>query len=315
MAFVFSKSTPLTGYVAMYEFKELLKSAGWVVKSSGTGTSGAGSGVYDAAADAVTTSELMSNPKAWFRIQSPDTLREYTFQTVSVATDWRVKYSFAAKFIGGAPAAGITPSATDEYIIWGTGTDAAPSANTFFTTNNTYRWNVCADNASPYGFWAGAFRVGIVNTTTQMLIDEPLTATHPSDAHTHLIIMNNVGMTRNYLYLDALSASTCINISTIPSAAPTTVVHYPAASLQSVSHTLFPNGMTTNPIDGKDEICPITYSRRSALANSSWKGIGTLMKWTGIPRSIGSTLSVLSTSDRMIYGDVSFPWDGTTPSI
>jgi hypothetical protein len=313
MAFVFSKSTPLTGYVAMYEFKELLKSAGWVVKSSGTGTAGS----VNLTADMISSSALMSGAKAWFRIQSPDTLREYTFQTVSVATDWRVKYSFAAKFIASVPTKDVTPSATDEFVLLGTGTDAAPSANTFFTTDNIYRWNVCADNASPYGFWAGAFTNGGA-TVVGVLIDEPLTATHPSDAHTHLIIMRAAGwgdLTSAYVAIANSQLSAYYNESTVPAATPTTMVHFSGLYPCSQGGTIFPNTIATNPIDSKDESMPICYARSALLTSPCWKGIGTLMRWNGTSRSIGSTLTISSAKDRIVYNHVNLPWDGSVPTV
>jgi hypothetical protein len=39
------------------------------------------------------------------------------------------------------------------------------------------------------------------------------------------------------------------------------------------------------------------------------------MRWTGISRAAGDTLSVSGTRDRIIYGAISLPWDGTVPTV
>ena len=141
----------------MYTFKELLKTAGWTVPSSSDGTT------YNSSGDQITSGASgaggLANNSAWFRLRDPGGVKEITIQRGTLNTYYRIKYSFLAKFSGGSPSATQTPSATDEFLMLGTGTDAAPGYTATLGTDGTYRYNVATDNASPYGFWAGALYV------------------------------------------------------------------------------------------------------------------------------------------------------------
>jgi len=125
--------TPATGAAAIFSLKQLLVSAGWVVKSSSNGTT------YNSTGDQITLSTSLAATNAWFRIQDPGTQREFTFQRTTTNLLWRVKFSESAKFTGGTPGITQTPSATDEGVILGSGTDAAPTGVALFNTDNTYK--------------------------------------------------------------------------------------------------------------------------------------------------------------------------------
>jgi hypothetical protein len=136
--------------------KEVLKSTGWTVPASSDGTT------YNAAGDEITTGGSgaggLANNRAWFRIQDPDGGREFTFQRVNATTNgqWRVKYSALDRFTGGSPAATVTPSATDEAVLFGAGTDASPTTSTalFNTDGNIGRWHIITwDEANARGVW------------------------------------------------------------------------------------------------------------------------------------------------------------------
>jgi hypothetical protein len=134
-----------------YYLKETLKQAGWVVKSSSDATT------YNSTGDQITQPSTgaggIANNNSWWRIQSPAgaSSKEFTFQYNT--GQWRVKFSHSAGFSGGSPSASQTPSATDEQLLLGAGTDAAPTFATFFSTNGTYKLHIGADNAAPYGFY------------------------------------------------------------------------------------------------------------------------------------------------------------------
>ena len=68
----------------------------------------------------------MANTSAWFRISNPDGV-EYVCQRGINNLQWRVKVSPTVGFTGGSPGATQVPSATDEGIVLGGGTDASPS--------------------------------------------------------------------------------------------------------------------------------------------------------------------------------------------
>ena len=90
---------------------------------------------------------------------------------------------------------------------------------------------------------------------------------------------------------------------------------FPALRYQSVSAQVYPVFGSTNPISTKDEAFPIVYARRGVIANPGYKGVGFMMKWLGVSRTTGDTLTVDSTRDRIVFGDVSFPWQGTVPTV
>src|SRR3990172_4710338 len=126
MGYAWNHSSPATGAVAMYDLKELLKAQGWSVVMSGDGLA-----VYSAVGDVITGGGVgangMANTRAWFRITDPAGVKELTIQRGTLNYTYRIKFSYAAKFTGGAPDPDQTPSATDEVIVEGGGTDAAPS--------------------------------------------------------------------------------------------------------------------------------------------------------------------------------------------
>jgi hypothetical protein len=177
---------PSTGSWATYYIKEALKQAGWVVKSSSDGTT------YNASADQITTGNSgangMANASAWFRIQSPAGAggREFTFQR-STNLNWRVKFSHADGFTGGAPAATVTPSATDEQIILGGGTDAAPTYAGFYYTDATYFIHIGTDNAAPYGFYCAMLRHNV--TDLYMFAHIPLEGYSSADVAPYIITL------------------------------------------------------------------------------------------------------------------------------
>ncbi len=157
-------TTPANGASAMLRFQQGLTTAAWVCESSGTGSSGAGSGVYNSSGNSCTTAALIANPAAWTRWRSGDGLREMTIQcSGTIGTgDWKYRWKYSAPsstgtlvgFTGGAPAAGVTPTATNEEIRYGGGTDASPTyAAVFNAMNGTYRlWIVCFDSGLNYSW-------------------------------------------------------------------------------------------------------------------------------------------------------------------
>lgn len=319
MAFVWNKTTPATGAVAMYELKELLKSAGWSVLSSSDGTT------YNAAGDQISSGASgangMANNSAWFRIRSPAGAGSvsFTFQRGTTNLAWRIKRSRAAGFTGGSPGATQTPSATDEGTMLGGGTDAAPTFNNLFTTDGTYRWNGGADNASPYGWWCASFSTG-GSAPVCTLIHDPLTGTEPTDADQAafwMAISGQNALTVATITSEAQTATTRAIWSQPISAAPVGYAFWSGAVIYNNANARLyaPGGLPTNPITTKDEVFPIIFVRSSLIANPGYKGVSTMVRWTGTTRTTGDTLTVSSSRDRIIYGDVSLPWDGSVPSI
>lgn len=317
MAYTFSKTTPTSGAVALYDFKTQLKSAGWSVKSSGDATTFNSTG--DQIASGASGATGLANTNAWFRIQSPDGYGEFTFQRGGTNLLWRIKYSRANHFTGGSPSATRTPSATDELILHGGGTDASPTYTTVFAADGSYRWNVGTETSSPYTFWACSIPTGGGASLTTIIQDYFLAA-EPTDGNLYLIITCAAvnGLTTGATNINGQGrglGSTVRTVTSLAAVTPTTAIDVAAMSYNSGATTIYPDAGVTNPISGKDEVFPILWARGSSVANPGYKGIGYMVKWVGLNRSAGDTLTINSTRDRIIIGSVSLPWDGSVPTI
>lgn len=177
--------TPTTGAEAMFELKNVLTGSGWTVVSSSDGTT-------LSSGDAVTSTSL-ANTRAWFLIQEPTGIggRQWCFQRTTANTTWRVKISPNAGFSGGTPNSGSVPSATDQAVVVGSGTDASPTGGQLFGTDGTYKFHIIADNTAigpagnqAYGFWAFSNLIGNTNVYANiatLLMQEPLAVgTYPA---------------------------------------------------------------------------------------------------------------------------------------
>jgi len=121
----------------MFDFKEFAKSLGWTVPRSSDGAT------YNSSGDQITTggggAGGMANNNAWFELRCPGGLRSLMIQRTTGNTLWRIKYSAAgAGFTGGTPTATRTPTATDEAVVRGGGTDAAPTGYALHAGDGTY---------------------------------------------------------------------------------------------------------------------------------------------------------------------------------
>lgn len=318
MAFTFSKTTPATGAAAMYDFKQQLKvGSSWTVQSSSDGTT------YNAGGDQITGGGAgangFANNNAWVRLRSPAGAggAEFIIQRGTSNPSWRMKYSMTAGFTGGSPSATQVPSATDEVIIWGGGSDASPTFGSLFGTDGTYRWNVGSDGASPYGFWGGAFPTG-GGTPNAGIVYDPLTQTTAGDGHLYAIYVSASPFQGTTISTESMSPTANQLWSSVPAASPVAAdwTNFCGMYLSvAVSTAVAPNGLPTNPLTTKDEVLPIVIARRGALSTPGYKGVLSLMKWTGLTRTTGDTLTVSGTRDRIIYKDVSLPWDGSVPSV
>jgi hypothetical protein len=308
-------NTPATCAVAMFTLKTLLKAAGWTVPKSSDGS------VYNASGDQISTGGSgaggMDNAKAWFVIQMPGCNRSFCFQRqnstgANSSYQWRVKYSATGGFSGGSPAILVTPSATDEKVLFGSGTDASPNFSSFFnqTTDGAFRYNAFADDTAPYGFAAWNW----TNTTGangHALALDPVANADSSDTDPYIIHASN--------NTDAWQRARFINNTTGQMAA------WIGASFRSFLDSTALNGSccpeytgwgygVVNPWSGKDDILPImVYSNPG-----SWKGILTLPRAVNVPgRVAGDLFTVVSTGDWVVVSPtITLPWpSGTTPTI
>lgn len=318
MAFVFSKTTPLTGPIAMYEFKTLLKAQGWTVPRSSDGTT------YNAAADIIVSGAAgaggLANANAWFILRDPAGVAEISVQRMT-NTVWRIKWSRSARFTGGSPGATQTPSAADEYIVFGAGTDAAPSGGSILSTDGLYRWYGAADSAAPYGWWFGAW-LSAAGTPATAFVYDPVVPANNTDSNQYIFYLSGAAgggqvftaTTSNGLQSESPSPTINMTAGYVPNAGSGAATIFQAATLNTAT-IVVPALLGGNPISGLDEVFPMYWMRRGALATPGLKGYSTLMKWHGTTRSTGDTLSITTSRDRIVIKDVNLPWDGTTPTV
>jgi hypothetical protein len=155
----------LTNGAALYQIIVTLVACGWTVLGSGDGTGG-----HYSATDGTAVTSGKSGPNgflntgSWMRIQSPVTgvngqKREFVFQqgAASSTVTIRIKYSpnvtGSTGFTGGSPSATRVPSATDEAVVAGSGTDASPTyAGWGAISDYEFAFHVIADNTGDDGY-------------------------------------------------------------------------------------------------------------------------------------------------------------------
>ncbi len=171
---------------ALYREKELLKSAGWTVVRSSDGVSFGTSDLWTSGTPAGVN-------RAWVQLQSPDGVRQIVIQKGTTTTGARVKYSKASKFTGGSPSATVTPSATDEVIGLGAGTDASPTFGVMFSSFGSGGGVILyggADQEAPYDFYFS----GLVDATTwdaaHGLALLSVAATHATDPDPYVLYVD-----------------------------------------------------------------------------------------------------------------------------
>lgn len=172
-------SVPATVGQAAFATFQSLKLAGWVTKAASDGLTfnptgeqithpGSGAGGF-------------GNSLAWRLMEDPSGRRQVCYQrgtsdTLSSGSHARIKVSEAAKFVGGSPSATRVPAASDEQILVGTGTDAAPSPINLWA-NSAQRLHMVADPTpigGVYGFWMFQTALGSANQTGGSFFCEPM---------------------------------------------------------------------------------------------------------------------------------------------
>lgn len=320
---------PATGAVAVYNLKTALKAQGWTVPRSSDGTT------YLSSGDQITSGSSgangLANSSAWFVIQMPTANgvnRQFCFQrSTSQNTQWRVKYSYSAGFTGGSPSATVTPTATDQVVIQGAGTDGSPSYSTIYPSDGTYRQNIAVDSATPYGFWEVVFPTGGGVPNHNTIWDPMLSGSAPSSDTDPYVFICGGGNS-----VTQMSGTTANNMSIYQSlnqptpfaylGTPGTTSNYVGVAAQQYagitagSATYAHTATGTQPFSSKDDIWPVIYLRNNSQTSPiGYKGVSSLLSWISTNRSTGDTLTVVTTSDYIVFGAFVAAWNGTTPSV
>lgn len=134
MTLYITNYAPTSVQAAWYQFKATAilstttPNSNWQVVTSSTGSGG----VYAQSGDVITSASSLGN-LSWFVLKGKGTLdsgtiyyRELCFQ-FNTAGDVRVTYSPRMGFVAGSPSTTQVPTALDGEILYGGGTDAAPT--------------------------------------------------------------------------------------------------------------------------------------------------------------------------------------------
>lgn len=313
MTFVYNVNTfPATGAVAVFQLKELLKSAGWIIKQTSDGTTLSGADI-DNIISGSSGAGGMANSNAWYRIQSPDQVREFLIQRGTVNTDYKVRYSAFSKFITGVPTASTPSTAVDEqYILGSSGAFAS-----WMGADNSFYWHGMANDSDGYGFWCLGVKAGLATGgnpafSSVLVFDPMITGSY------------NFGDVDPYIVLSRVTSTVVFDSSTLATLAATNFKGWfgyglTGATFQQVSAqrhitggtAVIPLGMGNSPFSKKGIFWPVVWARPVIIGNiqpGGIKGLSSLMLWNFTPIANATLLSVESPLDRVVFGDISLPW-------
>lgn len=326
MAYIFTVNvTYSSAYDLMVALKARLVAAGWTVPRSGTGTGG----TYNSSGDSISTGTVLGAlTRAWFVVSAPSIsgqVRQLCVQQIGPSeTSWRIKYSASAGFTGGSPAAGVTPSATDEVVLIGGGTDASPSGGNWLESSpissQPGNYHIVANNAAPYDFilfgkrnsggFHGSFGMDVVDAGSSS--DQDLAVLFWT------VTTGNGPLPGNGALANYGGAGRCWFKYNNSGTFQNVII---ARMFDANNTSIFPGGAGVNAHAAKDDLVPCIWMRAATQTNpSGYKGVSHLFKWIGSARAYADTLSVASSGakDYIHVGNVTdpsaaVPWNGSTP--
>lgn len=294
---------PATPSEIVWELKQLLVAAGWTVTSSSDGTT------YSSSADVLTTAADLDNDLSWFVVQSPAG-KAWCFQLENATTDptdWRVKYSRAAGFIIGSPSATQVPSASDQVIMLGGGSDAVPTFATLFDAAGTQNVAIGAHDGGLYGWYLIGYEDGL-KPQTFIFYDPLLPGSYPSEDTDPFVFAARYSTVNRPCSLDGLQQTGTTNV---PLALYNTTVRYTQAMSWEGTNVAFPAGYShPNAWNGNADTAPVHWVS-TALTPNGWKGTSSLFRWHGGSESTGARTNSPTAANRLVvFEDLLVPWDG-----
>jgi hypothetical protein len=297
-----------------YQIKEFMKSVspngpGWTVKLSSNGTTfGAGDNFTD-----YTTSGTI-----WFVLKAPTGTREIMFYNTSGGTYSKIKYSYSAGFSGGN--ASTPPTATDEKIILSNSTDT--TGFRWFYNAAGLIMQIGADDSGNYPFFIVFYDQYYQSTLIEaaFFMDEMDTSIYNDSNDIDPVVFyigksgNEECCTYNSLYESSNSysmnrcVSWCFKGSTKEMFTTTPGLYHQQYTGTS-SNFVIPRG-SSKTYDGKIYLFPIIYSSFSYCL----KGVGKNFKYISNRNEYDYSGVYPLTNDvkrdRLVVGDVVFPWSG-----
>jgi len=339
-------NTPTNGAAAIWAVITTLIAVGWTQIGSGDAStyangsagpvSGSGSGANG-----------LNNNNAWVRLRAPavnggaivNQTREILFQRGAAETAWRLKYSASAGFVGGSPSSTVSPTATDQVVMAGAGTDTSPTFNTFFGTAGTYRWHICCGGAAEfYSFYAFVVTSGTLNTASGFYMDVLATGSYPPEDVDPCVFYcsNNFANNTDYSWFGGnynYGYATVANpagprawLGPTSQAEASTTTNNVAVWIMSINQYIGAGySVGKNPFNNKPIGIPCWYVRWgntifgvSLALPYGIKGCSTLIQHTTEQCWQLDTVSTASTKDKIYLCTavgIWLPWGGVTPII
>ncbi len=347
-SFKFSVNQAVTTWTqAMYVFIQLLKTAGWTVTFSSDGTATSTPWTGDNISGYGSGAGGLGNTRAYMVLQQPTVASPYSgsrmifIQRGASDSQWKIKYSrgsFGPPVSYGGAALQNMPSASDEAIVAGGGTDASPTFNTVFNgTAANNRIECFADNGSDVSSWCpGAFYFCSIpnggaadgNGCNHAIWLDPLSGVDTVDVDPFVIGCSNQNGTCLTFTGDigsegagALSANegsghAWFNPASDGGGVTRVFKGVQAMGLTAYNQVTWPGKAGTSTVNGKEVGGPIVWARRALAGGQGGpKGVSRLMKWKSSSKSVGDTCQKTDAYDLIVAGDVLLPWNGVIPTL
>jgi len=323
MATQWSVNQKNNGSLAMFQLVQTMISGGWVQMGSGDASTWA-TGSVGPVVNGGTGATGLNNNAAWIRLQTPTLTfggtslkKEVLIQRGNADTDWWLRYSPAGNFSGGSPSATVAPTATDQVNLYGTAQSAATGFFPTLSNTATYSNCMCYDASGSYGFYLFTFPAGgaIAPLYTAFVFD-PVTNGSSLDKDPYIWYLSgwaaNTFSTTHFGGDSSMFAFMSTTLTTANYVAVQAAQYYQYAT----ATVMLPAGVGVDPFGSADTVWPIVYTRRSGFTtNVGYKGWGTIMKYPGVQRSLGGTLSVVTTNDYINMNKIVLPWNGSNPLV
>ncbi len=305
MSYTANQSTPANGAEAIYNLLVRLLAAGWTVLSSSDGTT------YNSSGNQLSSGSSgaggLNNTSAWVRVQSPYGAggTQWIFQRRADAATWTIQRSRAG-FSGGTPDATTLPTASDTITLVN---------NAAFFESSPGRWNVCCDNAAPYGWHAFEFATGGGNPRT-LLMHDPLAAGsyNAADADPVVSVARYTTGTFTTEWAAQGNSNAQKRVRRGLSSERTDAVGYWTYGDVNLGQVVPPGtGPGTDPYDSSEDVLPTAVGKRGA--SGGYCGFSTLHRWSTIGRTTGDTLQVGSEYWICVGASSWLRWDSSTPLV
>lgn len=294
-------ASPATAAEAVWSLVQMWVAAGASVLADSDGST------YNASGGQVTSGATgaggLGNANAWVRVRFHGG-REVTFQRGAFSTQWRAKYSAKAYFTGGSPGVARTPSATDEALRIGGGTDASPTFTTLFPSDASFKLYGCADSSTG-GWWCACMLISSGTQSGGMILD-PLEEELPGDTEPTALVVVFPGSSFTSAVLGSTSAAATTSGTMAWKKYGLAGASYVA--MPALPFGGWPNNAGQNPQTGNELLRPVEYERIASLGgNTGQKGTSTLVMWNASNRS-AKELYLVGTAYRVCFGDVNLPF-------